>query len=155
MLFLLLCKCYKGNISFIDRILPFQEVKERNKYMGALLSSLTSSYNAHQIQQIFVGDILILRHESFIYKIVNDKTHSRVASSFTGRPSYPCHKVAYLGKSWKRPLQSKFPLKQIQYIYENELQLTLDKAKCCNGFYIQFRQTFAKETLSNDNYLKS
>ena len=31
----------------------------------------------------------------------------------------------------------------------------MDKTKCCNGFYIQFRQTFAKETFSYDEYLKS
>ena len=27
--------------------------------------------------------------------------------------------------------------------------------KCCNGFYIQFRQTFAKETFSYDEHLIS
>ena len=31
----------------------------------------------------------------------------------------------------------------------------IDKTKCCNGFYIQFRQTFAKETFSYDEHLKS
>ena len=31
----------------------------------------------------------------------------------------------------------------------------MDKTKCCNGFYIQFRQTFAKETFSYDEHLKS
>ena len=29
----------------------------------------------------------------------------------------------------------------------------MDKTKCWNGFYIQFRQTFAKETLSYDEHL--
>ena len=27
--------------------------------------------------------------------------------------------------------------------------------KCCNGFYIEFRQSFAKETFSYDEHLKS
>ena len=31
----------------------------------------------------------------------------------------------------------------------------MDKTKCCNGCYIEFRQTFAKETFSYDEYLKS
>ena len=31
----------------------------------------------------------------------------------------------------------------------------MNKKKCCNGFDIQFRQNFAKETLSYDEYLKS
>ena len=31
----------------------------------------------------------------------------------------------------------------------------MNNAKCCNGFYIQFTQSFAKETFSYDKYLKS
>ena len=31
----------------------------------------------------------------------------------------------------------------------------MDKTKCWNGSYIQFRQTFAKETFSYDEHLKS
>ena len=31
----------------------------------------------------------------------------------------------------------------------------MDFKKWCNGFYIQFRQSFAKETFSYDEYLKS
>ena len=31
----------------------------------------------------------------------------------------------------------------------------IDETKCCNGFYIQYRQTFVKETFSYDEYLKS
>ena len=30
-----------------------------------------------------------------------------------------------------------------------------DNTKCCNGFYIEFRQSFAKETFSYDEHLKS
>ena len=30
-----------------------------------------------------------------------------------------------------------------------------DKTKCCNGFYIQFRQSFAKETYFYDEKLKN
>ena len=30
----------------------------------------------------------------------------------------------------------------------------MDKTKWCNGFYIQFRQSFAKETFSYDEHLK-
>ena len=30
-----------------------------------------------------------------------------------------------------------------------------NKTKCWDGFYIQFRQSFAKETFSYDEYLKS
>ena len=30
-----------------------------------------------------------------------------------------------------------------------------NKTKWCNGFYIQFRQSFAKETFSYDEHLKS
>ena len=31
----------------------------------------------------------------------------------------------------------------------------MDKTNLCNAFYIQFRQGFAKETFSYDEYLKS
>ena len=31
----------------------------------------------------------------------------------------------------------------------------MNNKKWCNGFYIEFRQSFAKETLSYDEYLKS
>ena len=31
----------------------------------------------------------------------------------------------------------------------------MDKTKCCNGFYIEFRQIFAKETFSYDEHLTS
>ena len=31
----------------------------------------------------------------------------------------------------------------------------MDKRKWCNGSYIKFRQSFAKETFSYDEYLKS
>ena len=31
----------------------------------------------------------------------------------------------------------------------------MNKTKWCNGFYIQFRQSFAKETFSYDEHLKS
>ena len=31
----------------------------------------------------------------------------------------------------------------------------MDNTKLCNGFYIQFKQSFAKETFSCDEHLKS
>ena len=31
----------------------------------------------------------------------------------------------------------------------------MNKTKWCNGFYIEFRQSFAKETFSYDEHLKS
>ena len=31
----------------------------------------------------------------------------------------------------------------------------MNNAKWCNGFYIQFRQSFAKETFSYDEHFKS
>ena len=31
----------------------------------------------------------------------------------------------------------------------------MNNTKWCNGFYIEFRQSFAKETFSYDEYLKS
>ena len=31
----------------------------------------------------------------------------------------------------------------------------MDKTKWCDGFYIQFRQSFTKETFSYDEHLKS
>ena len=33
--------------------------------------------------------------------------------------------------------------------------LDINKTKWCNGFYIEFRQSFAKETFSYDEYSKS
>ena len=33
--------------------------------------------------------------------------------------------------------------------------MDLNNAKWCNGFYIEFRQHFAKETFSYDEHLKS
>ena len=35
------------------------------------------------------------------------------------------------------------------------LNQNMNKTKWCSGFYIQFRQSFAKETFSYDKYLKS
>ena len=31
----------------------------------------------------------------------------------------------------------------------------MNNTKCCNGFYIEFRQSFVKETFSYDEHLKS
>ena len=31
----------------------------------------------------------------------------------------------------------------------------MNNTMCCNGFYIEFRQSFAKETFSYDEHLKS
>ena len=31
----------------------------------------------------------------------------------------------------------------------------MNNKKCCNGFYIEFRQSFAKETFSYDEMLKN
>ena len=37
------------------------------------------------------------------------------------------------------------------YCYqEDDFLWDMDGTKCCNGFYIQFRQSFAKETFSYD-----
>ena len=39
-------------------------------------------------------------------------------------------------------------------LYKAKLNLNYD-AKCCNGLYVEFRQSFAKETFSYDEHLKS
>ena len=42
-------------------------------------------------------------------------------------------------------------------IYQGVMHFLWDmnNTKCCNGLYIQFRQSFAKETFTYDEYLKS
>ena len=42
-------------------------------------------------------------------------------------------------------------MKDVQSPYDWDM----NKTKCWNGFDIQFRQSFAKETFSYDEYLKS
>ena len=41
------------------------------------------------------------------------------------------------------------------FVRENEQTAKMNKTKLCNGFYIKFRQSFAKETLSYDRYSES
>ena len=46
-------------------------------------------------------------------------------------------------------------MKSLLWPYNQHFLWDMNNQKWCNGFYIQFRQRFAKDTFSFDEHLKS
>ena len=95
-----------------------------------------------------------LKFKDFISRLLRKKSDNRMSAaeclehSWLAEKEMP-NKTSTIRIENLRIFLARRKLKNVNFLWD------MNNTKWCNGFYIEFRQSFAKETFSYDEYLKS